>query len=270
MSQDVTEAAKLSIAEMTDEDLDLLTLAHLHLHRDDTAQTTHTALHTKVHARKGAVHISCDYAQNLLFHTVHSKQDQCTLKPRGKIIAFGLCCESLLQHVNYLVDERGCAGKGADETISCLHYCLENHAQASTCISLHCDNCTGQNNNAVVQYVLWRDGSGRNRICQLPFMIVDQTRFGPDWCFGLLLPRKSEISSIAEVGSVVNHSTNKEINKVQYIRDPEISQLLVKVYYWFVFLGKDFRSNPGLTKYHHFHMELQFPDKGACERVARL
>ena len=54
VGQDVIEAAKLNIAELSDEDVDLLILAHLHQHRDDTAETAHTASHTKTHVRKRA------------------------------------------------------------------------------------------------------------------------------------------------------------------------------------------------------------------------
>ena len=70
----------------------------------------------------GALHISFDYAQNML--SPHSPQQVGPIyfKTPRKCHLFGICSESLPKQVNYLIDEAGLTGKGANETVSYLHH----------------------------------------------------------------------------------------------------------------------------------------------------
>ena len=54
---------------------------------------------------------------------------------------FGIMCEGIPQQVNFLIDESVCAGKGANTTISYVHYFLQNHGLGETNAHFHADNC---------------------------------------------------------------------------------------------------------------------------------
>ena len=58
---------------------------------------------------------------------------------------FGVNCEALPRQVNFLTDEAGECGKGANDVVSRLHYYLETHGLGEKVAFLHADNCTGQN-----------------------------------------------------------------------------------------------------------------------------
>ena len=63
--------------------------------------------------------------------------------------------------MNFLTDESGEVGKGANAVVSRLHYFFEVHGLGETDVYLHADNCTGQNkNNTMVQYLMWRVMTG--------------------------------------------------------------------------------------------------------------
>lgn len=55
--------------------------------------------------------------------------------------------------MNYLIDEAVATGKGANTVVSLLHHFLANHGLGETDLSLHADNCVGQNKNNVVLQV---------------------------------------------------------------------------------------------------------------------
>ena len=68
---------------------------------------------------------------------------------------FGVHCEAIPRQINFLTDESGEVGKGANSVISRLHYFFDVHGLGETDVYLHADNCTGQNkNNAVVDYLM--------------------------------------------------------------------------------------------------------------------
>ena len=60
------------------------------------------------------------------------------------------------------------------------------------------------------------------------FMIPCHTRFGPDWCFGLikLKYKRSYVSSVSQLGDVVSNSTTKSINVPQHVSDPNSGETL--------------------------------------------
>ena len=109
-------------------------------------------------------------------------------KTPRKCHLFGICSESLPRQINYLIDENELTGKGANETVSYLHhYFNSDNSVKCNDLNLHCDNCRGQNkNNAVVLYLCYRTLKDLNSNTELTFMLPYHTRFGPDWCFGLV------------------------------------------------------------------------------------
>ena len=54
LGHDIIQVAKINIAELCDEDLDLLILGHLNQYRYDTTYTQCTTSHTKAKERKRA------------------------------------------------------------------------------------------------------------------------------------------------------------------------------------------------------------------------
>ena len=154
-------------------------------------------------------------------------------------------------------------GKGANETISYLHHYLKSdHSVNCKNTQFHCDNCRGQNkNNAVIQYMCYRLLQGFNSNIEVSFMLPYHTRFGPDWCFGLVKMKykHSYISSISDLAEVVLLSTTKEINIPQLITEQSSSNTLVPVRKWKPFLELYFKKIFSLTRYHHFRMTSSEP-----------
>ena len=75
----------------------------------------------------GKVHYSFDYAQQVHLPSNPMQPGPIYFKVPRKVGIFGICCESLPRQVNFLIDEAGNMGKGANATISYLHYFLANH-----------------------------------------------------------------------------------------------------------------------------------------------
>lgn len=65
---------------------------------------------------------------------------------------FGVICEGLPRQVNFITDEASSTGKGANPTISYVHYYFKKHGLGETDAHLNADNCAGQNKN---NYFLW-------------------------------------------------------------------------------------------------------------------
>ena len=75
-------------------------------------------------------------------------------------------------------------GKGANNIISMLHF-LATHNFGEAHLHLQADNCSGQNKNRyVMQNLAWHILSGLNKSITVS-LIVEHTKFSPDWCFGL-------------------------------------------------------------------------------------
>lgn len=99
---------------------------------------------------------------------------------------FGVNCEAIPRQVNFLGDEAGACGKGANVVVSQLDYFFNHHGLGEKEVFLHADNCTGHNKNScMLQYLIWRVMTGRHTQITLSFLVVGHTKFAPDWCFGL-------------------------------------------------------------------------------------
>ena len=66
-------------------------------------------------------------------------------------------CEAVLRQVNYLIDEAGAVGKGANATISYVHHFFTHHGLRETDFHLHAYNCAGQNKKKNF-YGIWHGG----------------------------------------------------------------------------------------------------------------
>ena len=211
------------------------------------------------------VHYSFDYAQQ-----VHYPSDPLQpgpiyfLTPR-KCTVFGVSCEALPRQVNFLTDEAGECGKGANNVVSRLHYFLETHGLGEKEVFLHADNCTGQNkNNCMVQYLAWRTLTNRHTSITLSFLVVGHTKFAPDWCFGLFKRhyRRTKVGSLRSIAQVVNDSA--ECNFSQLVCD-EGGRTIVPTYDWTDFFAPHLKKIIGIKKYHHFRFDSSNP--GVKEHV---
>ena len=124
------------------------------------------------------VHYSYDYAQQL-----HYPSDLLQPGPR-KCAIFGVCCEAIPSQVNFLIDENVLTGKGANSTISYVHFYFERHGLGETKAQVHADNCGAcQNrNSAFIWYYLWCVMSGLHEEINYNFLLPGHTKFSPDWC----------------------------------------------------------------------------------------
>lgn len=127
-------------------------------------------------------HYSFDYTQQV--HFPMQPGPTYFLTPR-KCSIFGVNCESLPRQVNFLTDESGETGKGANAVISRIHHFFETYEMGGRDVFLHCDNCAGQNkNNYMMQYLLWRVMTHRHTSITLSFLVTGHTKFTLDFFVG--------------------------------------------------------------------------------------
>ena len=104
---------------------------------------------------KGTMHYSYDYAQQLHYPSDPLQPGPIYFKTPRKCSLFGVCCEAIPRQVNFLIDENVSTGKGANSTISYVHYFFEHHGLGETHAKIHADNCGAQNkNSAFIWYYL--------------------------------------------------------------------------------------------------------------------
>ena len=110
------------------------------------------------------------------------------------------------RQVNFLIDENVLTGKGANSTISYVHYFFEHHGLGETHAQIHADNCGAQNkNSAFLWYYLWRVNNDLHRIINYDFLLPGHTKFAPEWCFGLVKQktRRTFISSLFDISNLL-------------------------------------------------------------------
>ena len=167
------------------------------------------------------------------------------LTPR-KAALFGICCEAIPRQVNFIIDEASDVGKGANTVVSMLDYFFNTHGLGETAVTLHADNCCGQNkNNTMMQYLMWRVMTGLHHSITISFLVVGHTKFAPDGCFGLLKKafRKTEVSSLADLEQVVQSSAI--VNESQLVGS-QTGEPIVPVRDWANFLGPKFKRLTGI------------------------
>ena len=205
------------------------------------------------------VHYSFDYAQQ-----VHYPSDPLQpgpiyfLTPR-KCTIFGVNCEAIPRQVNFLTDEAGECGKGANAVVSRLHYFFDHHGLGEKDVYLHADNCTGQNKNScMIQYLLWRTLTSRHTNITLSFLPVGHTKFAPNWCFGLFKRgyRRTKVGTLQSIAEVVNNSA--ECNIAQVVSH-ENGRIVVPSYNWTDFFATRMKKIIGIKRFHHFRMVASSP-----------
>jgi len=205
---------------------------------------------------------SFDHAQQVHYPSNPQQPGPLYFKTPRKCRIFGVCDEGNNTQVNYLIDEAQSCGKGANSNVSMVHHFLQHYTHGEENISLHADNCVGQNKNfLVVSYLAWRIAVGLNKSCELNFMLVGHTRFSPDHFFGLIKRnyKCTRVSSLIEIAELVKNSTTCLQNKV-YIIGGEDTSKPFHYYDWAEFLCMYFKTVPQITSYHHFRFTKDDPN----------
>lgn len=214
---------------------------------------------------EGQVHYSYDYAQQLHFPSDPCQPGPIFFKTPRKCAIFGVCCESIPRQVNFLIDENVLTGKGANATISYVHYYFERYGLGETCAQIHADNCAAQNkNNIFLWYYLWRVMTGRHHDIEYNFLIAGHTKFSPDWCFGLLKQktRKTFISSLFDIARAVEESASVNTAELVGLHNGTVR---VPTYDWTTYLSQFFKKLPRLKGYHHFRFLKDHPGVVFCK-----
>lgn len=153
------------------------------------------------------LHYSFDYAQQVHIPSNPIQPGPIYFKTPRKCGIFGVFCGAAPRQVNFLIDEAAAVGKGANPTISYVHYFLQHHGIGETNVHFHADNCSGQNkNNYFLWCFLWRVINNLRVSIICFFLLTGHTKFGPDRCFGMLKKttfRATYTSSIYEMANVV-------------------------------------------------------------------
>ena len=204
-------------------------------------------------------HYSFDYAQQIHYPSDPMQPGPIYFLTPRKCAVFGVNCEAIPRQVNFLSDEAGGCGKGANTVVSQVDYFFSHHGLGEKEVFLHADNCTGQNkNNCMLQYLAWRVMVKKHTQITLSFLVVGHTKFSPDWCFGLFkrLYRRTRVGSLQAIAQVANSSAHCNFAQLNSTED---GTTIVKTCEWTGFLAPHFKKFAGIKKYHHFRFVSSEP-----------
>ena len=214
----------------------------------------------------GTVHYSYDYAQQLHYPSNPNQPGPIYFKTPRKCGLFGVCCEAIPRQVNFLIDENVVTGKGANSTISYVHYFFERHGLGETDAHMHADNCGAQNkNSAFMWYYLWRVMNGLHSTVNYDFLLPGHTKFAPDWCFGLVKQktRRTFISSLFDIARAVNESATVNVAELVGLHNGTVR---VPTYDWVSYLERYFKKLPQIKSYYHFRFDKNYPGTVFCKQ----
>ena len=221
----------------------------------DKFQPPPLAAHAPANSRDISVHYSFDYAQQVHYPSDPMQPGPIYFLTARKCAVFGVNCEAIPRQVDFLCDEAGACGKGANTVISQVDYFFKSHGLGEKKVFLHADNCCGENkNNCMLQYLAWRVMTGRHTQITLSFLVVGHTKFAPDWSFGLFkrLYRRTRVGSLQAIAQVVNG------NFAQLVVD-EDGNTIVPTFDWTNFFATRFKRFVGIKSYHHFRFVASEP-----------
>lgn len=162
------------------------------------------------------MHYSFDYAQQVHTPSNPLQPGPINFKTPRKSRIFRVMCEAVPQQGNFLIDEPASAGKGANATISYIHYYFANHGLGETSVHLNMDNCSGQNkNNYFVWHLAWRILLHLHDTILYSFLVAGHTKFGPDCCFDMIKKsyKVTYVLSLFELARMVENSSSVGVNK---------------------------------------------------------
>ena len=85
-----------------------------------------------------------------------------------------------------MVDEASNTGKSVNTVVSMLYHFLAVHSFGEKSVHFHWDNCLGQNKNRfLMYYMVYQISCSLHDDIKVSFLPIGDTKFSPDWCFGL-------------------------------------------------------------------------------------
>lgn len=193
-----------------------------------SSETTLETIGTETYLNSGShnaccnakIHYSFDCAQQVHILSNPFQPGPIYFKTLRKCGLFGVICEGLPRQVNFIIDEASSTGKGANTTISYVHYYLKKHRLGETDVHLNADNCAGQNkNNYFLWYLAWRTMMNLHHTITYSFLVAGHTKFAPDHCFRLIKKayKVNYVSSLYQFARLVETSSSTGINKAQLV-----------------------------------------------------
>lgn len=237
-----------------------------HICKNTTAVLNATPAETK----PSVMHYSFDYAQQVHIPSNPMQPGPIYFKTPRKCAIFGIVCEAVPRQVNFLIDEGVDCGKGANATISYVHYYLQHYGLGEDHVQLSADNCSGQGkNNYFIWYLMWRTLLHLHSSIDYSFLIAGHTKFAPDRYFGLIKKayKVNYVSSLYEFAELVDMSIDAGGNKSQLVGTHD-GKVIVPVYDWVSFLEPFFCKLPSIKKYHHFRLSKDNPGIVYCKEFA--
>lgn len=213
------------------------------------------------------MHYSFDYAQQVHIPSNPLQPGPIYFKTPRKCGIFGVMCKGIPRQVNFLIDEASSTGKGANATISYVHYFFSHHGLGESTAHLHADNCSGQNkNNYFLWYFAWRIMNQLHNSIIYSFLVAGHTKFGPDRSFGMIKKayKVNYVSSLYEFATMVETSSHLGVNKAQLVGTHD-GRTIVPVYDWASFLGLYFNKIPNIKRFHHFRFLKDNPAMVYCK-----
>lgn len=142
----------------------------------------------------------------------------------------------------------------AKVSVSLLHFFLETHGLSEKVAFLHTINYTGQNNNnCMVQYLVWRALTKHHTSINHSFLVVSHTKFAPDWCCSLSKHHfhRTKIKSLKGIAQTVNDSALCRVQFHSAVCNKDGSTI-VPTYNWSDIFAPQLKKTVGIKKYHHF------------------
>jgi len=142
-----------------------------------------------------------------------------------------------------------------------LHHFFAVHGFGESHLHLHADNCGGQNKNHFMMfYLMWRVLTDLHKEIIISFLLVEHTKFAPDWCFGLLKRqyKQTKIGTIEDIAAAVEGSAC--VNFAQLVGKSD-GTILVPTYDWSSYFSDNVIQTylKGITKMHHFRFSATHP-----------
>ena len=206
----------------------------------------------KLKAQECVEHICIDYGQSIGVPNTADQLGGTYFLQMRNFLLFGIYSALENKMICYTYDERE-AGKGANEVISFLHNFLSSRTIQTPNITIHADNCRGQNKNKYVMwYLIWLAATCRVKHVEFKFMIKGHTQFIVDSNIGHIKRelRRSDVFCLEHWEQIIDRSA--VTNKARIVNGND-------VYDWKKGLSSYFKDFDGISKFQHFAVDSTEP-----------
>lgn len=214
------------------------------------------------------MHYSFDFAQTISIPYSSQQVGPLYFLSGYKIALFAVVIEPMKKCVLYLIPEACYTGKGCNLVISLLEHFFENFGLGEEHCKCHADNCAAQNkNNYLFQYFASRVKRGLHRACDIDFLPVGHTKFGPDAYLGVFKSkfRKSECYSVRDVLRVATSSFPHSNAATVVLVGNSRGDIHVPTFDWMQwFNANGAQTIPKVLSYQHFSMRADDPGAILC------